>query len=166
MEEALYALRPRMVRFFSARGRAWAAEDLADEAMLRALQKIRSGEPIENLEHYVLGICRLVLLEHLRDRTAREEPLPESLSVPQPEIPDSSLIDCLEWCLDRLEPDDRALILRFHSGGGVEPKNKHVRKRLAEELDLSMNALLLRASLLRGKLRKSIGDCLALRNPR
>ena len=159
-EEELFELRPRLLRLFSSRGRAWAADDLADDTILRVLQKVRAGESIHSLAAYVLGVGRLVLLEHFRGPASTHEPLPEDLPAAQADPPDASEGDCLEECLQRLGADERSLILQFHGGGGAEGESKYLRKRLADEMGVSMNALFLRASRLRRRLGTCVGSCL------
>lgn len=159
-EARLFELRPRLARFFASRGRSWAADELADDVILRVLQKIRGGLTVDSLEAFTLGVARNVWLEHIRGRADKTEPLAQEFEARQPEPADSSELDCLEQSLGQIPPGARALILRFYGAGVSEAKNKDVRRMLAEELGISMNALLLRASKLRRQLGESIERCL------
>ena len=158
-EEALLDLRPRLARFFSSRGRGWAADELADEAILRLLHKLRQGEAIENLGAYALGVARLVLLEHLRGPANRQAPLEDDFPSPDPET-DSAGHDCLEQCLNQLPGGSRTLILRFYGQGRQDAKHKDVRKLLAADLGISIDALFIRASKIRRGLRTCVEVCL------
>jgi DNA-directed RNA polymerase specialized sigma24 family protein len=157
-ETQLFQLRPRLVRFFSSRGRAWKADELADDTILRVLLKLRKGESIDNLEAYTLGVARIVLLEELRRRT--DDPLPDNIDRPSPESESSSTSDCLDRCLEALPAGARSLILRFYGEGQHGVPNKDVRKRLADDLGMTMNALFIRAGRLRRELEVSVTGCL------
>jgi len=159
-EVELFRLRPRLLRFFSARGQSWAADELADESILRVLGKLRLGEEIETLDRFTLGVARFVLLEHLRSHAHRHDPLPDDLEAATPEVPDTSAIECLEQCLSRMTPAARTLLLRFHGSADDTVKNKDLRKRLAADLGISMNALFLRKCRLRRDLEACVRRCL------
>jgi DNA-directed RNA polymerase specialized sigma24 family protein len=160
-EEVLLEVRPRLLRFFSSHGRAWAADELADDVILRVLTKRRQGEVIENVTAYSLGIARFVLLEHLRSPASRQEPLDVDVAADDFVAEDGPAETCLDGCLGQLPPGARALILRFYGEGEYGAKNKDVRKHLAVELGISMDALFLRASKLRRRLRQCMEPCLS-----
>ncbi len=160
VERRLFDLRPRLARFFASRGRGWAADELADDVILRVLQKIRAGLTVDSLEAFTLGVARNVWLEHIRGRADKTEPLAQEFEARQPEPADSSELDCLERSLGQIPPGARAVVLRFYGSGVAEAKNKDVRRMLAEELGVSMNALFLKVSKLRKQLGEAIEDCL------
>ena len=153
-EDALIGVRPRLLRYFSCRGLAWAADELADDVILRVLEKLRAGQVILNIEAFVLGVARNVLLERLR----RPEPdaLPDDHEATASEPPDSTALDALDWCLRQHDPS--SLVLRYY-GEGREGKNKDIRKALAADLQTTGDALYLRAS----RLRRKVVTCLMSR---
>jgi DNA-directed RNA polymerase specialized sigma24 family protein len=159
-ESTLFELRPRLVRFFCSRGRSWAADELADDVILRVLEKRRTGYAIENLQAFTIGVARIVWLEHLRSGADKTDPLPEDFEGRHEEAESSADLDCLEQSLRQIPAAARALVLRFYGAGAEESKNKSNRRRLAEEFGLSMNALFLRVSKLRRQLERSVADCL------
>lgn len=158
-EIALFGLRPRLVRFFSGRGLAWAADDLADDVILRVLKKVRQGEAIESLHGFALGVARLVLLEQLRGPDSRQVPLDVDVQAPDTDETESAAQDCLDRCLGELPPRARELILRFYGQGRHGAKIMDVRRHLAGDLAISMDALYLRASKLRRTLRACVESC-------
>lgn len=150
-------LRKRLVRLF-ARRRCRAPEDLADETFSRVLAKIPAiaeeyqGDPIR----YFYGIARKIYLEHWRNPVAC--PLEEDFDVATP--PDDprveTLHECLEACMEELDPDERELILEYY----VHDKSVKIdyRKKLAEQRGLAMNALRIRAYRIRQRLHDRMLD--------
>jgi RNA polymerase sigma-70 factor (ECF subfamily) len=93
-----------------------AAADLVQDVLLIALQGLREGrvrEP-ERLASYVLGTCRMVVLEIRRGGARRERLLEEyGRGVPKavpPREPEPEL-GRLAACLDGLPPRERSVIL-------------------------------------------------------
>jgi DNA-directed RNA polymerase specialized sigma24 family protein len=161
-EGQLALLRRRLVRFFSSKAAGASADELADDVVLRIVENTRSGTHIENVSMYAFGVARRVWLEHLRNPSRTFEPLLEDrhpAATVAPEAEPSRDLECLDRCLLALRPGDRALILRFYGESDDGLKNKERRKRLAEELQISANALLLRASRLRQALRGCVEQC-------
>src|SRR5262249_40933887 len=75
---------------------------------------------------------------------------------------DTQLLECLDRCLGRLDPDEALLILDYYRG---EQRAKiKQRRRLATELELSPNALSIRACRIRDKLEACITQCRAARD--
>ena len=138
-----------------------AAEDLADETLDRVARKLAEGAPIADgsLGAYVRGVARLVFSESGRDRIAPltgKEPLAE----PAPaELEAASA--CLDRSLESLSPADRSLLLRYYGAG----KASDVRRRIAEDLRISMTALRIRTHRLRATVERSVTACLGKRGP-
>jgi RNA polymerase sigma-70 factor (ECF subfamily) len=158
----LALLRRRLLRFFSSKGALSAADELADEVLLRVVEQARRGTRIDDMASYALGIARRVWLEHLRNPARAFEPLadgvePAARATAEPDAPRG--LACLERCLVTLRADDRALILRFYGNGDHPIKNKDRRREMADELKISSNALFLRASRIRRDLRVCVEDC-------
>ncbi len=146
-------VRRRLIKIFTCRG-CHEAEDLADEAINRVARRVEeiaatySGDPTL----YFYGVARKVHLEQLRRKPA---------SPPQPaKQPGETERDyaCLERCIQQLTDDNRELILQYYQ----EEKGAKIglRKRLAEQLGIALNALRIRAYRVRAVLEKCMQDCL------
>lgn len=151
---ALYrALRRRLVDLFRWRGLA-GADDLADEAIERAVRHVAAGDEIRSVTGYVCGIANRLALEAAR-REAKLEPLPDERAAPKElDEEESQRLDSLERCLERLPPATRALVLRYYAVG---PERIGDRRQLAEELGIGLNALRIRIH----RLRATLETCLA-----
>lgn len=93
-----------------------AAADLAQQVLVMTLERLRAGkirEP-ERLASYVLGMCRLVVLE-LKRGAARRDNLLATYGRPSEaeETPDPQEVDklALSVCLERLSPRERSILL-------------------------------------------------------
>lgn len=149
---ALYRdLRRRLVDLFRWRGLA-AADDLADEALERAVKHVAAGDEIRSVTSYVCGIANRLALEAAR-REAKVAPL-EDAPVPPASDDASERLDSLERCLERLPDGTRALVLRYYAVG---PGRIADRRLLAEELGIGLNALRIRVH----RLRAALETCLA-----
>jgi RNA polymerase sigma-70 factor (ECF subfamily) len=128
-------LGPR-VRLYGLRhlGNEAAAADLMQQVMLTMIERLRAGglrEP-ERLASFVLGICRMVVLDLRRGQARRDRLLAtygEALS--PPEAPPPNLDHArLAQCLERLPERERTvLLLTFYDDLSADT--------LARELDLS-----------------------------
>jgi DNA-directed RNA polymerase specialized sigma24 family protein len=150
-------IRFRLIRIFGSHGCA-EPEALADETIDRVILKIDRlvdnyvGDPTR----YFIGVARKVLLEELRDRARRR--------VAQP--PDELWKDdqeereyaCLDKCMAELPDHNRHVVLAYYEG---ERHEKIVnRRKLAEELGITLRALRLRAFHIRLELRECMELCL------
>ena len=141
-------IRHRMIRIFAAKG-CWEAEDMADQTINVVASKIDGllesyeGEPAL----YFYGVGKNIFLEW-----RKKNPPP---SVPFPS-PDSSETERLHGCLDRslqeIPAEDRKLVLEYHEG----EKRARIdnRKRLAQELGISSNALRVKVCHIHFRLRQ------------
>jgi DNA-directed RNA polymerase specialized sigma24 family protein len=147
-------IRLRLIRIFSCRG-CCDPEDLTDETFNVVATKIDwllenyNGDPAL----YFYGVAKKVYLEHLK-----RKPLPEP-----PPLPDKSEIEqkcnCLERCVQKeLTEPDRKLVFRYHEKEKGE--KIRVRKQIAKELGISINALRIRVYHLHSRLRPCIEQCL------
>jgi DNA-directed RNA polymerase specialized sigma24 family protein len=144
-------LRQRLVKFFS-----WEhcpePEACADESFNRIARSIERGEAIQKMDHYALGVARLVLLESkaqqrkLASIPVHTDPLHPSSS--EAEETERALV-CLEKCIKSLEPAQRTLLLEYYRGSGKSRIDQ--RRRLAAELGIELNALRNRAMRLRDR---------------
>ena len=146
-------IRLRLIRVFSSRG-CYEADDLFDKTVSVVTTKIDwllenyVGDPA--LYFYAVG--KKIFLEWLKRKFHPNPPPPE------PEPPDvTRLADFLDDCLEELLPAEREMILQYHElEKGKKIKN---RKRLADELKISRNALRIKVCHLHARLKK----CLELR---
>jgi DNA-directed RNA polymerase specialized sigma24 family protein len=145
--------------------RWWGAiqpEELADETLDRVARKLESGAAIGDgsFGAYVRGVARLVYYEWTREPRSGSDADAVGDVVSPPSSDDvEAASECLEQCLSSLEPADRGILLRYYDGG----KSADVRKRLADELGISMTALRIRAHRLRSQIVACVSGCLSRR---
>jgi DNA-directed RNA polymerase specialized sigma24 family protein len=160
-------VRRKLIVFFEARGSESPA-DHADETINRAARKLIEGEQIEDINRYLYGVARLLLLELGR---AREKgPLPLDSVAPPGALPEAEReelereraererrFECFESCLGKLPPESRSFIVSYYQ----EEKGEKIRgrKRQAGDLGVSLNALRLRASRIRSALERCMSEC-------
>lgn len=156
--DAYEALRLRLMKIFYAKG-CQNADELADETIERVTNKINSiaekyeGDP----RLYFFGVARNVYREHIRKPASNELPLHLAHS-----SADSEEIEkqdrCLTGCLKKLTDAERAFILDYYKG---EKSHKiQNRQTIMEDLDLTPQALRVRAFRLRTRLQKCVFACL------
>lgn len=155
-------LRMRLVIFFRLRFPT-EAESLADVAIDRLARRLNDGTQIDDLGRYVLGIARFLVLEtNARRRkeiqAARETMRRIELHSQDPE-PDAPL-SALRACLESIDPKSAGFILEYYA---VETDTLRIdrRRRLAERLGISLNALRNRALRTRIALEKCVRARLA-----
>ncbi len=154
-------MRRRLLVVFDGRG-CLRSEELVDETFKRFIRRLPAmvesftGDPIP----YLLVTAHHLHLEYIEKQFL---PLPENISETLATDDDASmeaetLDGCLERCLERLEPTDRALMLDYYRR---EKQAKiDFRKELARHLGLSVNALRIKIHHLRITLRACMDECL------
>ena len=159
-------LRMKIVNLLRWRGCAEShSDDLADRTLDRVAAKLVSGEQIESVGSFAAGVARFIWLEHSRkDRSdAVGDDLPEVAVDPDFETiegPDQR-IRCLRRCVaTKFTDNDKILVVNYYDTDSDE-KSKAARRRLADSLGLTMNALKVRACRLRSRLEACINDCIA-----
>ena len=159
--ERYLEMRRRLVLYFD-RKNCKAADDLADETLSRVAAKLQEQGTITDLSpaHYCYVVAKFVFLEHLRQPERKESSF-EQLAHPfelwhersagLDVVPEGEekLLGRLERCLSSLATDDRELILEYYRGDGKTKIEN--RRRLADRLGLSANALSIRACRIRNK---------------
>lgn len=166
--ERYLEIRRRLVLYFE-RKQCLCPEDLADETLNRVTRRLQEEGAIEDTSpaHYCYIVAKFVFMEYLRRPERADSSLDEDESATSDHVAavaaaqtdtdarlQSEMIDVLEDCLQKLQPNDRALILEYYRG---EQRDKIVRRReLAERLGVSMNALSIRACRLRAKLETCV----------
>jgi DNA-directed RNA polymerase specialized sigma24 family protein len=165
-------LRRRLVLYFD-RKNCLCPDDLADETLSRVAQKLEEKGAITDLSpaHYCYIVAKFVFLEDLRRAEHRQSSVEELVKTGKPpgnvqsagveefgSAEREKLFQCLEHCLEKLPHGDRELILEYHRGEG---RTKiETRRRLAERLGVSPNALSIRACRIRDKVEVCVTACM------
>jgi hypothetical protein len=163
--EAYLQMRRRLVTYFQ-RKRCLTPDDLADETLNRVTRRLEEQGGITDgpPARYCYIVAKFVLLEHLRHPDLRRVPslnLGEHARDPgavpaEPPIRER-MLECLDRCLSALERADRELILEYyrHEPGARIERRRH----LAARLQLTANALAIRACRLRDRLERCVRAC-------
>jgi DNA-directed RNA polymerase specialized sigma24 family protein len=149
-------IRAGLVKIFIAKGFN-DAEDLADQVINRVIDRLPDirndyvGEPA----NYFRGVARNIIHEARRRKEIATDVLPVSVS----EVDDTgSEAECLQKCLKLISSEQCDLALEYYL---YEGKNKIAhRKRIADELGISVRALRVRAHRIRVVLQKCVLKCL------
>ena len=151
-------LRNRIIKFFEWRVCA-CPEDLADETINRGMEKAASSE-IEDHRSYAFGVAKFVYLE-ARRAEARSEAIEEDIAgAPAPASfgDEDRREECLRRCLAKLPPASRSMILQYYAHD-KQAKIDH-RRRIAEQFNISLNALRIKALRIRANLETCVLTCL------
>lgn len=154
-------LRRRLVKYFVGHHCA-AAEDLADDVINRVIGQLdrqpalRSDKPLP----YIFGIARNVYRHYLGeqmhiDGAAETQRLPNQQRL-EDELEKERLSRCLHECLQKLQRENRQLLLRYYLKETDAKAQFH--EHMAKQLDCTLNALRLKMMRLRERLR----DCITL----
>jgi DNA-directed RNA polymerase specialized sigma24 family protein len=161
--EAVYErLRRRLITYMRLHLPA-EADDLADLTLDRMARRLHEGTSVQNVYSYGLGVARMVVHEararYSREQQSIQEQAPLLEQSPTEEEESEAVLGALQGCLEQLGRTAADLILAYYGGEGSARIEK--RRRLAEELGLSINALRNRALRLREALerctRKKLG---------
>lgn len=140
------------------------AESLADETINRVANRVHElrqtykGDPA----FYFYGVANNLIKEYQR-KMKLQVPLEEinAPAVSGAEEPDEDLdreYECLLRCLQRLDADNRQLIMDYY----LKEKQEKIdyRKSLAQRLGITMNTLRMRTYRIRAVLEDCIAQCL------
>jgi DNA-directed RNA polymerase specialized sigma24 family protein len=154
-------LRTRLIRFFEWK-QCPSPDQLTDETLDRLARRIQEGERIQKIAAFAWGVASNVLAEERK--RPRDVHLDTTLPEPLVEDPRKTEADALDelafsrrleyqrQCLERLSPEDRALIIAYHQGRGRERIQR--RRELAGDWG-GVNALRIRAH----RIRRWLVDC-------
>ena len=165
--ETYLELRQRLVRYFE-RKNCTSAEDLADETLNRVARRLEEEGTIqtESAAKYCYIVARFVFMEDLRDqkKQATLDEVAVQANKAAFEEDDRLLrekrLQCLDRCSQKLSADNRDLIFRYYVGNQqVKIAN---RRAMAQQLDISLNALTIRACRIREKLAACVKQCLEI----
>jgi RNA polymerase sigma factor (sigma-70 family) len=168
--ERYLEMRRRLVCYFDRRNRP-TAEDLADETLDRIAETLQKDGAIAITPpaKYCYTVARFVLLEDFRrehkqlrlDETssssvvtttsARSLEPAESIEIQEQRL------ECLDHCLQALNPDQRALVIEYY--GDARRQRIERRREMAKRLGITMNALSIRISRIRTALEGSVESC-------
>jgi hypothetical protein len=148
-------IRFRLIRIFACRG-CGEPEDLADQSINVVCSRV--DWLIENYQGdpalYFYGVAKRVFLDYLKKKRGLEvlPPPPDTLEMER-------RCSCLDQCMKRqLSEAERDLVLKYQE---KEKREKIiVRKQLAEELGISINALRIRVCHIHARLKPCIERCL------
>jgi len=151
----------RLVSYFD-RKNCGSPQELADETLIRVARRLEEEGTITGAApaQYCYIVARFVFLEHHRQAAtlpldARELPAPAGTDTASEDR--GQMLRCLEQCLNRLEAEQRALILGYYQG---EQRVKiALRRKLAARLGVTMNALSIRACRIRERLEACVRGC-------
>lgn len=148
----------RAIQIFVSRGCGVDAESLADEVSNRIAVRIDTlVEKYPDPMRCWLGFVDNVLLEWVRDRRKIDNAQPPPPLPPPDELERED--NCLEQCLQTFVPAECDLFRRYFGG---ERRNRiKDRRKLAEELKLTANALRIQAHRLLKRARVCMEECLA-----
>jgi DNA-directed RNA polymerase specialized sigma24 family protein len=149
-------IRRRLIKFYTCRN-CTTPEDLTDETINRVARKVQ-----EELRHnyvgdtapYFYGVAHKVYLEHVKKKPPPHPP-PAQRATEEVEREHT----CLDRCMEQLRPRSRELIREFYQEE-KQAKIKH-RKRLAERMGISPNALRIQAHRIRLSLLECVRQCLS-----
>ena len=159
-------MRRRLVAYFDRKSCA-APDELADETLNRVARRLIEEGAIETKTpaKYCYIVARFVFLEHLREVQKATAVLDEirrqrhgnDSTAAVVDDDKQKMLDCLERCASKLEPVNRELITRYYVGRErVKIEN---RRRLAESLGITINALAIRACRVRDTLEACVRQC-------
>jgi len=148
-------IRKKLIKIFECRGVS-VPDELADKTIDRVARKLPEIRPtyVGDPAHFFPGVAAYIFQEWLRKQKMLAVVPPES----SPPDDDDMSYDCLQKCAGKLAEADRDMIIAYYQ----EEKHAKIdhRKKLAEQLRLSMNALRIRTTRLRESLRQCVEQCL------
>ena len=152
--EKYHRIHLRLVRIFAARG-CPVAEDLADQTFNVVARK--DDEFFKNYRGdpalYFYGVGKKIYQEWVNT-----QPPPRPLPPPDREEIERRC-GCLEKCLEKITtPEEAKMVVRYHEGEGQARIAN--RKKMAEELGITLNALRIRICHIQARLRPCIEECL------
>lgn len=161
-------MRGRLVRYFD-RKNCLAPDEMADETLQRVSRRLSEEGEIRDASpaHYCHIVAKFVFLEYQRSPSRSQvslETVPDlcgdAASPTAATVEEQGIrLNCLEACLQKLPSDRRDLILEYYRD---ERRSKIVRRRrMADGLGVTMNALTIRACRIRERLEQCVRTCCA-----
>ena len=149
------AMHARLVAYFARKG-CHAPDVLADETLSRVARRLNEEGAITDVlpAQYCYIVARFVLLEHLRSADHQRAAVLFDVGDRAPDLDAErreQRLARLDACLAVLTAQERELIIEYYAADG--PSRIGARRDLAATLGLTANALTIRASRLRERLR-------------
>jgi len=162
--ERFEVLRRKLVFYFEAR-RCDDPEELAHVTLEILMRKHGEHVEVQDLMRYSYGVARNVHYEHLRKKRAEMKYVSQQEHRPHAGAADEGAaarkerrLRCLEECVAGLSPQDRSLLTDYFKGRGRGRQES--RRRIAEQLNISREALTRRIFHLKRRLKNCIDKCL------
>jgi DNA-directed RNA polymerase specialized sigma24 family protein len=151
-------MRAKLLRFFEWNSSP-SPEDEVDATVNRVARKIEEGTIILNLTGYFRETAHYIFLESIKRRQfVALDDLPEQAVEPLAEDEQKETrLGCLDFCLDKLAPTARELILSYYH----EARRAKIIRRRALAQESTINALRIRACRIRKVLEKCVKECVA-----
>lgn len=151
-------IRQRLTTHFSSRNFLH-NEQLADETINRVILKLDEIKKtyFGNKHNYFYGVARNVLREYQRSEITFQD-ISSLENVLTSENKESDEIACLRSCLEKFEKQDKELLLDYYSET-LKAKSE-LRKKIANELKISLRALRIKVFKLKNKLEICVKKCL------
>jgi RNA polymerase sigma factor (sigma-70 family) len=151
-------MRARLAAYFARKG-CRVPDELADDTLSRVERRLNEEGTITDVipAQYCYIVARFVLLEHLRSAARQRAPVLFDIRDRGPDADAErreQRLARLDACLAKLTADERELIVAYYAGDG--PSRVATRRDLADRLGLTANALTIRASRLRERLRACV----------
>jgi hypothetical protein len=165
--ETYLEVRRRLIAYFDRRNCA-SPDELADETFNRVASTLEQSGTIAVTPpaRYCYVVARFVFLEDVRGReSARMSAAMRAdrlVTTSRDDETDAFAIreqrhECLDRCLNALDPGQRGLVVEYYSGVGREKIDR--RRALVVRLGITMNALSSRASRIRDLLERCVAKC-------
>lgn len=155
--EKYESIRRRLVQFFALR-QCVAPEELTDETISRVAGHVAEvatsyhGEPSK----YFYAVARKVLIDNSGKPPAHQ--LSEAGLLASSVEADDQLYECFHKCMLTFTADNRELLLAYYDGSGRS--RAEIRRRLATQLGVTVNALRIRAVRTTVILRECVENCM------
>ena len=159
-------MQQRLVSYFD-RKNCSTPNEFADETLNRVARRLEEEGAIESETpaKYCYIVARFVFMEYLRGMDKASVPidnvLNQKLAAKDSENEEKEtkeiMLNCLEHCTNKLETANRDIIISYYFG--EERVKIENRRALAQKLEISVNALSIRACRIRDKLEICVGKC-------
>lgn len=158
------SMRVRLIKFFEWRN-CDGGEDLTDTVFDRVIKKISEGEEINNIGAYAATVAQFVFKEDSRRRERLFQSIEDAPEIAEiaakkdfaDDENDAGKMVCLEKCLAEFSAENRRVIVAYYDTD--ERTMIATRKRLANEMKISLNVLRIRVCRLKSKLENCTRDC-------
>ena len=156
-------MRGRLIAFFD-RKNCLLPDELADETLNRVARRLEEVGKIETETpaKYCYITARFIFLESLRGKEKQNVPFDTTLNQSTTDESDEKerkekMLVCLEDCTGKLDAQNREIILGYYVG--EERAKIENRRAIASRLEISINALSIRACRIRDKLETCVKKC-------